>query len=98
MNEFERMRRMAETNKAAYPPGTRILLNHMDDPQAVPDGTRGTVDMVDDAGSVFMKWDNGRTLALCSDVDSFRKLTPEEIEAEQQTEDMDEDDSPVQSM
>ena len=33
-----------------YPPGTRILLEHMDDKFAVPDGTRGTVDYVDDAG------------------------------------------------
>ena len=33
-----------------YPPGTRILLEHMDDKFAVPDGARGTVDHVDDAG------------------------------------------------
>ena len=36
--------------KQEYPPGTRIVLNHMDDKWAVPPGTRGTVEYVDDAG------------------------------------------------
>lgn len=36
--------------KQEYPPGTRIVLNHMDDKWAVPPGTRGTVEHVDDAG------------------------------------------------
>ena len=29
-----------------YPPGTRILLNHMEDQWAVPSGTRGTVEHI----------------------------------------------------
>lgn len=68
-----------------YPPGTRIQLNHMEDKWAVPDGTRGAVDHVDDAGQIHMKWDNGRTLAIVPQVDSFRKLTPKELLQEQQT-------------
>lgn len=37
--------------KENYPPGTRLGLLHMDDPYApVPDGTRGTVKLVDDIG------------------------------------------------
>ena len=36
--------------RLSYPPDTRIELIHMDDPWAVPSGTRGTVDHVDDAG------------------------------------------------
>lgn len=67
-----------------YPPGTRILLNHMDDKWAVPHGTRGTVDHVDDAGQIHPKWDNGRTLAIVPQVDSFRKLTEQELQEEQQ--------------
>lgn len=67
-----------------YPPGTRIHLNHMEDQWAVPDGTRGEVVAIDSAGQLHMKWDNGRTLALVPQVDSFRKLTQEEIQAEQQ--------------
>ena len=67
-----------------YPPGTRIHLNHMEDKWAVPDGTHGEVVSTDDAGQIHMKWDNGRTLALVPQVDSFRRLTSEEIQAEQQ--------------
>jgi hypothetical protein len=32
-------------------------------------GELGTVDMVDDAGTVAVHWDNGRTLGLCLDDD-----------------------------
>ncbi len=67
-----------------YPPGTRIELELMVDAYAVPTGTRGTVDHVDDMGSVHIKWDNGRTLAAIPGVDSFRKLTAQEIQEEQQ--------------
>lgn len=62
-----------------YPVGTRIELAYMDDPQAVPTGTRGTVDHIDDAGHIHMNWDNGRSLAVILGVDDFRLLTKEEI-------------------
>ena len=82
-----------------YPPGTRIELKSMDDPYApVPSGTRGTVKYVDDAGQIGMSWDNGQGLALIPGEDSFRKLSPEEIVAEQQTSGMDEGDTPVMTM
>ena len=69
--------------KKTYPPGTRIKLIEMDDPYApVSSGTRGTVTFVDDAGTVHMKWDNGRTLGIVPNVDDFRKLSGDEIEAE----------------
>ena len=70
--------------KQEYPAGTRIVLNHMDDKWAVPPGTRGTVDHVDDAGQVHPIWDNGRTLAIVPEIDSFRKLTEQELKEEQQ--------------
>jgi len=66
-----------------FPPDTRIELVHMDDNWAVPSGTRGTVDYVDDAGQIHMKWDNGRTLAIVPQMDKFRKLTQQEIKEEQ---------------
>lgn len=49
MNDFRRQRiAMTQLN---FPPGTRIVLNHMDDPYApVPTGIRGTVRAVDDVG------------------------------------------------
>lgn len=70
-------------------------------------GTRGTVDHVDDGGNIHMKWDNGRTLSLCSDADSFRTLTAAELAEEQaerqqdsptEDEGQDEDEAPVMSM
>ena len=74
MNQFP-SRAQVERLRLTYPPGTRLVLNQMEDGFAVPPGTRGTVAYVDDAGQLGMKWDNGRTLALIPGVDSFRKLT-----------------------
>lgn len=83
MNEFLRLEREAKRYKEQYPKGTRLELISMEDPQAVSPGTRGTVQFVDDIGSIHMNWDNGRTLALVPKEDSFRKLTEQEIEQEQ---------------
>ena len=66
-----------------YPPGTRIMLEHMEDNWAVPRGTRGSVIQVDDAGTIHMKWDNGRSLGIVPQVDQFRKLTEQERLEEQ---------------
>ena len=107
MNEFDRMRLTAERMKETYPPGTRIQLDHMEDPWApVLPGTRGTVQFVDDIGQIGMKWDNGRTLSLVPGEDSFRKLTATELAEEQNNhnnndmsgDDIDEDEGPVLSM
>ena len=46
----------------------------MDDSQAVPSGTLGTVDHIDDDGQIHMNWDNGRTLALIYGVDQFETI------------------------
>lgn len=87
MSSFENMSRYAERMQNQYPEGTRLLLNSMNDPYApVPPGTRGTVDFVDDAGQIHMKWDNGRTLAIVPSEDDFRKLTDEELAEESETE------------
>lgn len=68
-----------------YPPGTRLELISMGkDPDPVPSGTRGTVERVNSYGDIEMSWDNGRTLSLIPGEDSFRKLTMEELEAEQE--------------
>ena len=64
-----------------YPAGTRIRLNHMDDPYApVPDGTVGEVQYVDDAGNIHMIWQNGRTLSLIEGVDDFTIITDDKEE------------------
>ena len=40
-----------------YPKGTRVVLLEMDDPQAPPIGTKGTVRYVDDAAGIGVNWD-----------------------------------------
>lgn len=92
LNEYERQHRIAESTKKLYPPGTRIELISMKDPYApVPAGTRGTVKFVDDMGTIFPEWDNGRTLGIVPNEDSFRKLTQEELEEEKLSESVDEE-------
>ena len=72
MDKLEQMRRKSERMKELFPPGTRIVLEHMDDPyHPIPPGTRGTVELIDANGTVFPKWDNGSGLG-----------TPEELEEE----------------
>ena len=83
MNEYERLRRQAERLRNQYPPGTRVECISMNDPFApVPSGTRGSVMFIDDIAQIHVSWDNGSSLALNRDEDSFRKLSAEEIEAE----------------
>ena len=95
LNEYERQRRIAESTKKLYPPGTRIELISMNDPYSpVSSGTRGTVKFVDSLGTIFPEWDNGRTLGVVSGEDSFRKLTQDEIEAENQSMSEVEDETP----
>ena len=57
-----------------YPAETRIKLTGMDDVQAPPIGTLGTVQGVDDMGSIMVHWDNGSTLSLVYEVDSCEKI------------------------
>ncbi len=63
-----------ESVRRAYPVGTRVELIHMDDPQAPPVGTCGTVLAVDDIGSLIMRWDNGSGLNVALGEDVVRKL------------------------
>ena len=46
----------------------------MDDAQAPPLGTRGTVIGVDDTGSIMVKWDNGSGLNVIYGIDHCRKV------------------------
>ena len=97
MNEWERQRRKAEYLKKAYPPGTRIVLNSMgDDPRPIESGTRGTVAVVDDIGTVHCNFDNGRSLGLIEDEDDFKPLTAQELAEEESAQG--EDNSPVLTM
>lgn len=58
-----------------YPAGTRIELVSMDDPQAPPRGTKGTVKGVDDIVNILVSWDNGSSLNVVYGEDEVRILT-----------------------
>ena len=53
---------IVETVRREYPAGTRVELVRMDDCQAPPLGTLGTVTGVDDTASLMVDWDNGSGL------------------------------------
>ena len=57
-----------------YPKGTRVELVQMDDAQAPPVGTIGTVRGVDDMGSIMVAWDNGCGLSVAYGADICRKV------------------------
>ena len=58
--------------KKRYPVGSRIILHSMgDDPRPIAPGTKGTVRIVDDMGTVHCNFDNGRRLGLIPGEDSF---------------------------
>ena len=61
-----------EELRKKYPKGTRIHLIHMHDNWGCKlDGSFGTVDRVDDAGTIHMHWDMGSSLGLIPDEDEF---------------------------
>jgi hypothetical protein len=61
--------------RSQYPAGTRVELVQMDDAQAPPVGTLGTVWGVDDTGSIMVHWDNGSGLNVVYGVDVCRKVS-----------------------
>lgn len=63
-----------EALQAQIVTGTKILLHHMNDPFPVPDGTKGTVFDVDDAGQIHCRWTTGSHLPVVPGIDSFRIL------------------------
>ncbi|MBQ7507820.1 MAG: DUF4314 domain-containing protein [Spirochaetales bacterium] len=67
-------RKTVELLRKEYPAGTRVILEEMDDVQAPPVGTMGTVIGVDDAGDLLMQWDNGCGLNVVYGQDRVRKM------------------------
>ena len=67
-----------------YPPGTRIVLDSMNDPESPPMGTQGTVTAVDGFGTIHVNWDNGSTVPItfigdsCLAVDEVHVISAEE--------------------
>ena len=70
---------IVERLRKEYPKGTRVELVHMDDPftKLVP-GDKGTVNHVDDAGTIFVSWDCGSGLGVAYDEDKIKKIKEED--------------------
>ncbi len=66
-----------EMLRSRYPAGTRVELVQMDDAQAPPAGTLGTVWGVDDTGSIMVHWDNGSGLNVVYGIDVCQKVSKE---------------------
>ena len=64
--------------RCRYKPGTRVELLQMDDVQAPPIGTKGTVLGVDDIGSIMVAWDNGSGLSVAYGADLCRVVSDDD--------------------
>ena len=77
-----RRKQQVELFRTIYPAGTRVCLHEMiGEPQMI-DGLAGTVQCVDDRGSIHVKWDNGSTLALLleEDVQDMFEIINDELQ------------------
>lgn len=64
--------------KEKYLPGMRIKLIYMEGEERMSSGLKGTVVCVDDIGQIHMRWDNGSTLAINVEHDSFEIIRENE--------------------
>ena len=67
-------REIVKRLRKQYPAGTRAELIRMEDEQAPPIGTRGTVVGVDDIGSIMVAWDSGGRLNVVYGADYCQKI------------------------
>ena len=69
-------RDLVKRMKEMYPAGTRIVLDYMgDDPRPIMPGSKATVRVVDDMGTVHCNFDNGRRMGLIPREDSFHAIS-----------------------
>ncbi len=63
-----------EALRREYPKGCRVELLRMDDPQAPPVGTTGSVIAVDDLGTIHVAWSTGSGLGVAYGQDLCRRI------------------------
>lgn len=51
--------------KDCLKPGDTLKMIYMEDEQPIEPGSIGTIDHIDDAGTLHMRWENGRSLGVC---------------------------------
>lgn len=66
-------KKILETLRKEFPKGTRVRLLKMNDDYASPIGTLGTVESIDDIGSIKILWDNGSYLSVLYGEDEVEK-------------------------
>jgi hypothetical protein len=52
--------------------GKRVRCIQMNDQHPVPSGTMGTINHVDDIGTIHVHWDNGSSLGLVPNEDKYQ--------------------------
>ena len=60
--------------QAQYLPGTRVQVENADQGNGLQSGDKGTVELVDDAGYVFIEWDNGTNSTIDPRKDKIKRL------------------------
>jgi hypothetical protein len=66
---------MVESVRRRFPTGTRVELVRMNDPYSkLQPGDRGTVEFVDDIGTIFCSWDRGSSLGVVYGEDEVIKI------------------------
>ena len=77
MMKFPNKSYLAQLRKQ-YPVGTKIqLISMRNEKYPILPGTIGEVTHIDDMGSIHLKWQNGSSLAIIPEVDSFRVVRAE---------------------
>ena len=70
---------MLKQLKEYYTPGTRVMLIRMSDPYTnLRQGDRGTVNLVDDIGTIHVNWDCGSSLGVVFGEDECRRIEENE--------------------
>lgn len=73
--------------KKQFKPGIRVIMDHMCiTPTPIPDGTKGTVYYVDDAGIIHCLFDNGKSYGLSLYSDCFHVESDGKDDASDSTE------------
>jgi len=74
VNSFPAKETVLQLRKT-YPRGTRVELVRMNDPYStLKPRDQGTVDFIDDTGTIFCSWDSGSTLGIVYGEDVVKRL------------------------
>ena len=72
MNDFP-SNEIVQALRKRYPKATRVVLVRMNDLYTkLRPGDLGTIDFIDDAGTLFCRWDNGSTIGAVFGEDEIR--------------------------